>query len=249
MYARINDLETEKRGPPGAGDLSHPSGPRSGDRGRGNAAEPVRVFLIEDHQVVREGTRRLLEFDGDAVIIGEADSGEDALNSPALGLAQVVMCDVVLPGINGIETTRAILERYPALKVVMLSAFGDDYLEQALEAGASGYILKRATQAELVRAVEEAARGGSPMSPALSAMLVDRFRELQQRQGDNRLGLTPRQEEVMRLVSKGRTTRDVAAALYISPATVKRELRSVFEQLGVSNRAHAVAEAQRRNLI
>ena len=230
MHARINNLETGKRRPADA------------------AAEPVRVFLIEDHQVVREGTRRLLEFDGDAVVIGEADSGEDALNSPALGLAQVVMCDVVLPGMNGIETTREIRARYPALKIVMLSAFGDDYLEQALEAGAAGYILKRATQAELVRAVDEAAAGGSPMSPSLSAMLVDRFRELQQ-QGNGRPGLTPRQEEVMKLVSEGRTTRDVAAALYISPATVKRELRHVFEELGVSNRAHAVAEAQRRNLI
>ena len=249
MYAKINDLETGTRRPPGAGDRSGRSAHPSADRGRDAAAEPVRVFLIEDHQVVREGTRRLLEFDGDAVVIGEADSGEDALISPALGLAQVVMCDVVLPGMNGIETTREILARYPALKVVMLSAFGDGYLEQALEAGAAGYILKRATQVELVRAVEEAARGGSPMSPSLSAVLVDRFRELQQRQGDDRPDLTPRQREVMKLVSEGRTTRDVAAALYISPATVKRELRNVFERLGVGNRAHAVAEAQRRNLI
>lgn len=249
MYAKINDLETERRRPSGAGDHSYPTGQRSGDRPEGAPDEPVRVFLIEDHQVVREGTRRLLEFDGEAVVIGEADSGEDALHSPALGLAQVVMCDVVLPGMNGIETTREIRARYPSLKVVMLSAFADDYLEQALEAGASGYILKRATQAELIRAVEEAARGGSPMSPSLNAMLVDRFRELQQGRGNDRLGLTPRQKEVMQLVSEGRTTKDVAAALYISAATVKRELRQVFERLGVGNRAHAVAEAQRRNLI
>jgi len=245
MYARINDIEATRRRPPGAGDRSGPSG----DLGQDAADEPVRVFLVEDHQVVREGTRRLIELDGDAVVIGEADSGEDALNSPALGLAQVVLCDVILPGMDGIETTRGILARYPALKVVMLSAFADDYLEQALEAGASGYILKRATQAELVRAVDEAARGGSPISPSLNAMLVDRFRQLQQQQGDDRLGLTPRQKDVMKLVADGRTTRDIAAALYISPATVKRELKNVFERLGVSNRAHAVAEVQRRKLI
>ncbi len=249
MYARINDLDSDKRHPSGAIDHPSPSGRRPGHPNPDAAEEPVRVFLIEDHQVVREGTRRLLEFDGDAVVIGEADSGEDALNSPALGLAQVVMCDVVLPGINGIDTTREIITRYPALKIVMLSAFGDDYLEQALEAGACGYILKRATQAELVRAVQEAASGGSPMSPSLSAVLVGRFRELQHRQADDRLDLTPRQREVMKLVSEGRSTRDVAGTLYISPATVKRELRHVFERLGVGNRAHAVAEAQRRNLI
>ncbi|NQU96608.1 MAG: response regulator transcription factor [Chloroflexi bacterium] len=249
MYARINGLDSDNRHQSGAGDHPGHSRGRSERLNPDAAEEPVRVFLIEDHQVVREGTRRLLEYDGDAVVIGEADSGEDALNSPALSLAQVVMCDVVLPGINGIETTREVVARYPTLKVVMLSAFGDDYLEQALEAGASGYILKRATQAELVRAVQEAASGGSPMSPSLSAVLVGRFRELQHRQADDRLDLTSRQREVMKLVAEGRTTRDVASTMYISPATVKRELRHVFERLGAGNRAHAVAEAQRRKLI
>jgi len=230
MYARAEDFEAEER-------HSDPD------------TEPVKVFLIEDHQVVREGTRRLLEFDGDVVVIGEADSGEDALNSPGLGLAQVAMCDVVLPGMNGIEATREALEQYPNLRVVMLSAYADDYLEQALEAGACGYILKRATQSELVRAVQEAADGGSPMSPSLNAMLVERLRKWQQGQGPDRTALTPRQSEVMKLVSAGSTTRDVASAMYLSPATVKRELRQVFDRLGVSNRAHAVAEAQRRKLI
>ena len=97
---------------------------------------PVKVFLIEDHQVVREGTRRLLELDGQATIIGEASTGEDALNDPALGLADVVMCDVMLPGIDGTETTRGVMEKYPHVRVVMLSSFGDSHLGPALEAGA-----------------------------------------------------------------------------------------------------------------
>ena len=249
MYARISDLESNRRHTAGVRDQASPSAADQRRSEPADANDPVRVFLIEDHQVVREGTRRLLEFDGEAVVIGEADSGEDALNSPSLSLAQVAMCDVVLPGMNGIETTREMIARYPALKVVMLSAFGDDYLEPALEAGACGYVLKRATQAELLRAVQEAASGGSPMSPSLSAALVDRFRELQHRDADENPDLTPRQREVMKLVSEGRTTSDVAGTLYISPATVKRELKHVFERLGVGNRAHAVAEAQRRNLI
>ena len=241
MYTRTSE--------PGAEATRGPRDQSSADSSAPRSDDPIKVFLIEDHHVVREGTRRLLEFDGDVVIVGEADSGEDALNSPGLGLAQVVMCDVMLPGMNGIETPREILARYPALRVVMLSAFGDDYLERALEAGAAGYILKRATQDELVRAVADAADGGSPMSPSLNAVLVDRYRQLQQRQGGDALGLTPRQKEVMKLVSAGRTTKDVAGTLFISPATVKRELRQVFDQLGVSNRAHAVAEVQRRELI
>ena len=97
---------------------------------------PVRVFLIEDHPVVREGTRRLLEFEEGATVVGEADSGENALVSPSLGLAEVVLCDVMLPGMDGIETTKAILGKYPHLRIVMLSSFGDSYLSNALEAGA-----------------------------------------------------------------------------------------------------------------
>ena len=210
-------------------------------------SQPVKVFLIEDHQVVREGTRRLLELDGEATIIGEASTGEDAINDPALGLADVVMCDVMLPGIDGIETTRGVLEKYPHIRVVMLSSFGDTHLGPALEAGAVGYLLKRASQEELVRAVKDASRGGSPLSPALNALLVDRYRQIQNHTADSQ-NLTERQSKVLRMVASGETTKAIAEDLFLSPATVKRELRHVFDVMGVSNRAHAVAEAQRRGL-
>ncbi len=212
------------------------------------ATQPVKVFLIEDHMVVREGTRRLLELDGHATIIGEASTGEDALNDPALGLADVVMCDVMLPGIDGIETTKGVMERYPHVRVVMLSSFGDTHLGPALEAGAVGYLLKRASQEELVRAVKDAARGGSPLSPALNALLVDRYRQIQNQTTDNQ-NLTERQSKVLKMVAAGETTKAIADDLFLSPATVKRELRHVFDVMGVSNRAHAVSEAQRRGLI
>lgn len=209
---------------------------------------PVKVFLIEDHQVVREGTRRLLELDGQATIIGESSTGEDAINDPALGLADVVMCDVMLPGIDGIETTRGVMEKYPHIRVVMLSSFGDTHLGLALEAGAVGYLLKRASQEELVRAVRDAASGGSPLSPALNALLVDRYRQIHNQTSDSQ-SLTERQAKVLRMVAGGETTKAIAENLFLSPATVKRELRHVFDAMGVSNRAHAVSEAQRRGLI
>ncbi len=209
---------------------------------------PVRVFLVEDHQVVREGTRRLLEADGEATVVGEAGTGEDAITSPALGLAEVVLCDMMLPGMDGIATTEQILSRYPHLRVVMLSSFGDSYLGPALEAGAVGYMLKRSTGEELVRAVKDAAHGGAPLSSALNALLVDRYRELQQNRTDQP-GLTERQVEVLKMVADGETTKEIATTLFLSPATVKRELRHVFDTMGVGNRAHAVAEAQRRGLI
>ncbi len=209
---------------------------------------PVRVFLIEDHPVVREGTRRLLEFEEGASVVGEADSGENALVSPSLGLAEVVLCDVMLPGMDGIETTKAVLGKYPHLRIVMLSSFGDSYLSAALEAGACGYLLKRSSGDELIRAVKDAANGGAPLSPALNALLVDRYRELQSNKADS-LGLTERQAQVLEMVARGETTKRIAEDLFLSPATVKRELRHVFDLMGVNNRAHAVAEAQRRGLI
>jgi NarL family two-component system response regulator LiaR len=209
---------------------------------------PVKVFLIDDHQVVREGTRRLIELDGQCVVVGEAASGEDALNNPALGLANVVLCDIMLPGMDGIETTRRVVEKYPHLRVVVLSSFGDNYLGPALEGGAAGYILKRATKDELARAVREAAGGGSPLSPALNAMLVNRYRDMQnQKPGQGTV--TERQREVLKMVAQGVTTKEIASKLFLSPATVKRELRHVFDLMGVNNRAHAVAEAQKRGLI
>ena len=208
---------------------------------------PIRVFLVEDHQVVREGTRRLLEIDGDIQVVGEASSGEDGVESPELSHAHVALVDMMLPGIDGIETTRRMVARYPDLRIVILSSFGEGYVIEALESGAAGYLLKRAEQDELVRAVREAASGGSPMSGSLNAMLIQRFRESLSSGGGS--ALTPRQKEVLTLVSQGETTRAISGSLFISTATVKRELRNVFDKLGVGNRAHAVAKAQQQGLI
>ena len=210
-------------------------------------SNPLRVFLVEDHQVVREGTRRLLEVDGDIKVIGESSSGEDAVSMPELSRAEVVLCDMMLPGIDGIEVTRRMLERYPHLRVIILSSFGEGYVIPALEAGAVGYLLKRAEQDELIRAVKEAAAGGSPLSSSLNAMLIQRFKDLHS--GDSGGAMTERQRDVLKLVAVGETTRSISDALFMSPATVKRELRNVFDKLGVNNRAHAVAEAQIKGLI
>jgi DNA-binding NarL/FixJ family response regulator len=212
-----------------------------------DASNPLRVFLVEDHQVVREGTRRLLEVAGDIRVIGEASSGEDAVESPELAHAEVVLCDMMLPGIDGIESTRRMVERHPSLRIIILSSFGDGYVIPALEAGAAGYLLKRAEGDELVRAVKEAAGGGSPLSGSLNAMLIQRFKEMQE--GGGSTTLTERQQEVLRQVAIGQTTSAISKALFMSPATVKRELRNVFDKLGVNNRAHAVAEAQQKGLI
>ena len=154
----------------------------------------------------------------------------------------------MLPGIDGIETTRGVMDKYPHIRIVMLSSFGDTHLGLALETNAVGYLLKRASQEELVWAVKDAARGGSPLSPALNALLVDRYHQIQIQTSGSQ-NLTERQSKVLRMVATGETNRAIAENLFLSPATVKRELRHVFDVMGVSNRAHAVSEAQRRGPI
>ena len=207
----------------------------------------VRVFLVDDHPVVREGISRLLELDERVQVVGEADNAEEALGRVMLTSANVVLMDIKLPGMDGIEATRRLTERNPDLRVVILSSFGDSYLTPCMEAGASGYILKTATQSEMVSAVIRAAAGQTPIDPALAKMLLNRpGRQTHQRQ---RQGLSDRQKEIIKLIAEGVTSKDIALRLYVSDATLTRELRRVFDFLGVADRAHAVAEAYRQQML
>ena len=211
------------------------------------AMAKTRVFLVDDHPVVRAGMRQLLEVDGRISVVGEADSGEKALEQFNGCPADVVLMDIWLPGMDGIEATRQLRVRYPDLKVIVLSAFGDEYLAEAIEAGAKGYILKTATQPELVHAVVEAAAGRSPVDSTLASKLLDRLVELSTTSPSD--SLSGRQQEILRLIADGVASDEIAASLSISDATLTRALRQIFDLLGVDNRAHAVAEAYKRKLL
>ena len=207
----------------------------------------VRVFLVDDHPLVREGIRRLLEKDQRVQVVGEAGSAEDAISSVKLTSPKVVLMDVRLPGDDGIEATRQLTANDPDLKVVIVSSFGDYYLAQAIEAGACGYILKTATQEELVGGVIQAAEGKSPIDPSLSRALFTRFATMARTTQTG--GLSNRQREILQMVANGSSSKVMQAELFISEATLKREFRNIFNLLGVSDRAQAVAEAYRKNLI
>ena len=155
--------------------------------------------------------------------------------------------DIRLPGIDGIEATRQLMIKYPHLKVIMLSAYGSEHLAQAIEAGATGYILKTATPSELVHAVLQASSGQSPIDPDLTAGLVSQFAKASRIARHQ--GLSSRQREILRLVADGMSSREIAATLAISDATFKREMKNIFNYLGVDDRAHAVAEAFKRHLL
>ena len=207
----------------------------------------TRVLVVDDHPAVREGIRRLLEMDDGILVLGEAGSAEEALDQMSARPAGVVLMDMKLPGMDGIEATRQLKLAHPEAKVVILSAFGSEYMAQAIEAGANGYILKSATQNELTDAVHQAAMGQSPIDPKLTPGLLDRFANLSRMAQHH--GLTSRQHEILRLVASGVPSKEIAAQLAVSDATFKREIKAIFNYMGVNDRAHAIAEGYRRQLL
>ena len=210
--------------------------------------EKVRVFLVDDHPVVREGIRRLLSMDERIQVVGQADSGEQALEQIAKASVKVVLMDVMLPGMDGIEATERLTAQDPELSVVILSSFGDRYLTRSIEAGACGYILKTATQSEMVSAVLRAADGQSPIDPKLTGLFWNRHPQAFTGRA-RRPRLSGRQRRMLQLIADGVPSKQIAETLSVSGATLTRELRRIFDLLGVDDRAHAIAEAYREKLL
>jgi len=207
----------------------------------------IRVFLVDDHPAVREGMRHLLELDGQISVVGEVGSGEEALEQENWHSVDVLLMDIRLTGMDGIEATRQLRARHPDLKIMILSSFGDEYLVEAIEAGANAYIMKTAIQPELIHSVLQTADGHGPIDPTLTPRLFDRMIEL------SRTAQVPvlstRQQEMLRLIADGVSSAEIASKLSMSQATLTRQLRHIFDLLGVDNRAQAIAEAYKNNLL
>jgi DNA-binding NarL/FixJ family response regulator len=211
----------------------------------------IKILLAEDHKIVREGTRQLLEQAADMHIVGEAADGLEAIRLAAELHPDVVVMDVRLPKLNGIEATRAIAVRNPAIRILILSAYDDDsYVFPLLEAGASGYLLKTASGAELAEAIRRVWAGETALSPRITAKLVGRLgRRGPHRAAEGHAGLTEREMEVLQAAASGQPNKTIAGALAISPQTVQVHLRNIFSKLGVGSRSEAVAYAIRHGLI
>ncbi len=220
-----------------------PVGPGGGERPR----ERIRVLLVDDHPMVREGMKRLLEGEGGFEVVGEVDSVEEALVELERGRTEIVVMDIQLPGINGVEGTRMLKAAHPEVKVVIVSAYGEDYLVPSIDAGADGYLLKTLPPGELVKSMHQAALGQSPVDSALTRHLMNQAAAGKASDGEGMP--TERQQDVLKLVANGLSSKELASRLYISQTTLKREFRNIFNLLGVNDRAHAVAEAYRRSLI
>ncbi|RLK59028.1 response regulator [Actinokineospora cianjurensis] len=205
----------------------------------------IRLVVVDDHPVVRDGLRGMVATQSDFELVGEAASGMEALAVVAAVSPDVVLTDLRMPDPSGGALIRLIRERVPAAAVLVLTTHDTDSdVLSAVEAGAVGYLLKDAPREELFRAVRAAVRGDTVLSPAVAAVLVGRVRP---RQGSREL--STRELEVLRLIARGNTNREAAAELYISEATVKTHLLHVYAKLGVSDRASAVATAYRGGIL
>jgi len=213
--------------------------------------QPIRVVLADDHAVVRKGIREFLEETSDIRVVAEAANGTEAVALVAEHAPDVAVLDVQMPGLTGIEATRRIKAEFPAVRVLILTAYDDDpYIFALLQAGASGYVLKTADSGELVNAVRAVFRGESALDPAVAQKVV------QQLTSGRPLGaqaaaepLTEREIEVLHLAAKGLTNKAIGQALAISDRTVQGHLANIYGKLGAGSRTEAVTEALKQGWI
>lgn len=210
----------------------------------GHGAAPIRLLIVDDHPVVRDGLRGLFAGDPDFEVVAEASDGSDAIARTDVFRPDVVLMDLHMPGLDGVSATREIVDREFGAKVLVVTTYDTESdVLPAIEAGATGYVLKDTPRDELRDAVRAAAAGETVLSPPVARQLVGQVRQ------PARGTLSERELEILKLVAGGATNKTVAEDLFISEATVKTHLLHAFEKLGVHHRAAAVAAAYERGLL
>ncbi len=212
----------------------------------------IRVLVVDDHTIVRDGVRALLTLAGDIEVVGEAANGREALEMVRQLAPDVVLMDIAMPILGGLEATRRIRKEFPAVKVLALTQYDDrEYVFPVLEAGASGFLSKTAASSELTAAVRYVYQGESYLSPAVAKLVVEeRQQEAALRdRNDPYDQLTDRERDVLKLVAEGYTTQEMADMLVISPKTVEGHKSSLMNKLNIHNRLDLFKYALRRGLI
>jgi two-component system, NarL family, response regulator LiaR len=206
----------------------------------------IRVLLVDDHPVVRQGLRALLSTQDGIEVVGEADDGDVAVSAAERLSPDVVLMDVVMPAMDGVEALRRIVERRPQTRVVMLTSYADERRAmEAVDAGASGFLLKDASPRDVVSAIRAAHRGEAVLHPAVAAKLMAERRRPPAAHSD----LTPRELEVLRLVARGLQNKRIASELHLSEKTVKTHVSAVLRKLDVTDRTQAAMYAVRERLV
>lgn len=206
----------------------------------------LRVFLVDDHQVVREGLRSLVEAEGDMEVVGEAATATDALERIRITRPRVAVLDVRLPDGNGVEVCRDVRSWNPEVACLMLTSFSDDEaLADAIMAGASGYVLKEVGASDLVNDIRRVAAGHSLLDPVLTARVLDRIQS--RREISHQDNLTPQEERILAHIAEGLTNRQIAELMFLSEKTVKNYVSNLLSKLGMSRRTEAAVYAVRRS--
>jgi two-component system response regulator DevR len=213
-------------------------------------SKAVRILIADDHSVVRAGLRALLERVGNFLVVAEASTGEDAVAKAQEWRPDVAVLDIRMPGVSGIEACRQIVEKVEGCKVIMLTSYAEDeLLFAAIRAGASGYVLKRIGDNDLVQAVERISRGESLLDPAMTATVFAEMRKISESQHAAAFAdLTSQELAVLALLAHGLTNRQIAVKLFLGEGTVRNYVSSILGKLNVSNRAEAAAYATKHNI-
>ena len=211
----------------------------------------LRILLADDHTVVRQGLRKVLEERPEWQVVAEAGDGRDAVRLAEEFRPDVAVVDVAMPLLNGIEATRQITKRVPQTKVLVLSMYSDEaYVTQMLKAGATGYLLKDSADVDLLQAVQAVSQGKSFFSPAVARLMSDDYaRQRGENAVDRYESLSEREREIFQLVAEGKTNKEIAALLFISPSTVETHRARIMEKLDLHSAAEIVLYAVRRGVI
>jgi DNA-binding NarL/FixJ family response regulator len=212
---------------------------------------PIRLLIVDDQALFREGLRTLLSVQPGVEVVGEAGNGEEALRRAAALQPDVILMDLQMPGMDGAAATRLLKKSQPSSKVIVLTTFDDDEnVFEGLRAGAVGYLLKDTPSARLVEAIRLAARGESFLEPSVAAKVVSEFARLSPRPAEALAEpLSERELEVLRLVARGASNKEIASELVIAEGTVKNHITSILAKLGVSDRTEAAIKARELGLI
>jgi NarL family two-component system response regulator LiaR len=211
--------------------------------------ETINVMLIDDHRVVRQGLRDFLELQGDIEVIGEASSGEEGVQLARELLPDVVLMDLVMPGIDGVETTRRLKAASPSSRVIVLTSFADDdKVFPAIKAGAISYLLKDISPEDLAHAIRAAQRNEAVLHPEVAAKLMQEFSAPRPNEAPVDQ-LTPREMEVLRLIAKGKSNKEIADNLVVSEKTIKTHVSNILSKLHLADRTQVAIYALRQRLV
>jgi DNA-binding NarL/FixJ family response regulator len=211
----------------------------------------IRVLLVDDHAVLRDGLSNIISLEDDMEVVGEAKSGIEALQLVEEVHPNVILMDINMPGMNGVEAIRRIHAQYPRIAIIVLTMYDrDEYLYESIRAGATGYLLKDAPSGDVIAAIRSASRGESTLHPVMARKLLDNLTgEKRGERGSSDENLTPRELDVLQLMVKGHSNKEIAEQLFISDKTVKIHVSNILKKLGVKSRSQAIIYAIQHELV